>query len=365
MNREPAEGSAALVPSPPQPLAQPEPGVPAFYFAGGPFAEVWKAAQVLARSPLVPQHFRGQPESVLIALEAAHRHKQSPLLIMQNLYIVQGRACWASQYVIAMANASGKFRGGIRWRTEGSADELALTAYATLAETGEDVEFTVSLAMAKADGWYARNPKYKSLPDLMLRYRSATLLVRLFAPEVLLGYHAHEELVDAGKAQPTAEYIEPPSLPSPSPSRPQPSRTPSPTSSGGTGERDGSPVVPSASSSAVSPPRGALVSGPEGDDSSSAPELPTSAGTAAPAATSVVLAPEAALAEDLRGYWLAEVKKLQERDADLVRTHAKQLGLTSTGKASWEQLRQVVLAVSKVLDEREEAAAMAAREEAP
>ena len=47
-----------------------------------------------------------------------------------------------------------------------------------------------SIAMAKAEGWYAKNgSKWKTMEDLMLRYRSAAFFARTVAPEVALGGH--------------------------------------------------------------------------------------------------------------------------------------------------------------------------------
>jgi hypothetical protein len=48
---------------------------------------------------------------------------------------------------------------------------------------------------ARKEGW-TKNPKYKTMPEQMLRYRSATWLIRLHCPEVLLGMQASEEIQD-------------------------------------------------------------------------------------------------------------------------------------------------------------------------
>ncbi len=53
--------------------------------------------------------------------------------------------------------------------------------------------------MAEAAGW-TKNPKYRSMPEHMLRYRSATLLIRLYAPEVMHGYSTAAELRDISAA---------------------------------------------------------------------------------------------------------------------------------------------------------------------
>lgn len=117
---------------------------------------------------------------------------EDPLTVMQNLAIVNGRPCWQTQYMIARANKSGVFQGRITWAGEGRGDSLTVTASAVLADGGEVVSVAVSMAMAKADGW-TKNPKYNSMPEHMLRWRSAAMLVRLYAPEVMLGIPTVEE----------------------------------------------------------------------------------------------------------------------------------------------------------------------------
>ena len=52
------------------------------------------------------------------------------------------------------------------------------------------------MAMAKADGW-TKNAKYRSIPEQMLRYRSATWLIRLYCPEVTCGMQSTDELKDS------------------------------------------------------------------------------------------------------------------------------------------------------------------------
>jgi hypothetical protein len=51
--------------------------------------------------------------------------------------------------------------------------------------------------MAKEEGWYYRSDsKWRSMPELMLCYRSATLFTRLYAPEIAMGIQTTEEVVD-------------------------------------------------------------------------------------------------------------------------------------------------------------------------
>ena len=159
-----------------------------------------REAKVFAYSPLIPEHLRkgGEHQAIAncyIALKMARTMGEDPLVVLQNIHVVNGKAGFASQYMIARANASGVFRGRINWRIDRDPKNLAVTAYATLADTGDVVEFTVDMAMATAEGW-TKNSKYRTMPEVMLRYRSAAFLIRFYAPDVMLGYQTTEEVED-------------------------------------------------------------------------------------------------------------------------------------------------------------------------
>jgi hypothetical protein len=163
-------------------------------------------ARLFSISRLLPEAVRGSsPEEAmancLIALQMAQAMDELPFMVMQNIHIVRGKAGFAAQFMIARANASGVFKSRINWDiNRDDPNNLSVTAYAYLADTGERVEFTVDMKMAAAEKWTA-NEKYKSIPELMLRYRSATFLVRLYAPDVMLGYRTADELEDMGAAE--------------------------------------------------------------------------------------------------------------------------------------------------------------------
>jgi hypothetical protein len=165
------------------------------------FDHTWRIAKMFAASKLVPAHFQGKPEECMVALSLSQQLKVNPLLTMQNVFILKGKPGFASTFVIALANERGPFADPIQFEETGSGDKLAVRAFAKMRSTGTVVDFTVSMSMAKADGWTA-NAKYQSLPSLMLRYRAATFLVRLYCPQVLMGYATAEELDDGHDTRP-------------------------------------------------------------------------------------------------------------------------------------------------------------------
>jgi hypothetical protein len=134
-----------------------------------------------------------------------------PLMALQNLYVVNGNPGLSTQMMISLANRCGVFRGPIEFEELGSGDSLAVCASATLAASGKLVKKTVSLADAKAAGW-TNKPVWKSQPGQMLSYRAASQLIRLYAPEAILGMTSVEEWEDLGenvsqRVQPAKENL--------------------------------------------------------------------------------------------------------------------------------------------------------------
>ena len=164
----------------------------AFLHDSSAFEHLWRVAKSFSMSRMVPQHFQGKPEDCMVALMMAQQLQVNPLLALQNLQVVNGRTGFSAAFAIGLANQRGPFQGPITWDSQGQGDDLQVTAKAVVKSTGEVVTATVSMAMAKAEGW-VKNPKYRSIPEQMLKYRAATWLIRLHCPEVLLGFSTDDE----------------------------------------------------------------------------------------------------------------------------------------------------------------------------
>lgn len=158
-----------------------------------------KYAEILSGSSIIPAHYRGQKSDVFVAVQTAYRMNLDPLMVMQGTYIVKGKLGMVTSFAISLANSSGKLKGGISYDVVGEGAALRVTAKAVVKSSGEEISYTIGMKEAMAEGWTS-NPKYKSLPELMLRYRAATLLIRTHIPEVLNGMHTVEELSDVEAA---------------------------------------------------------------------------------------------------------------------------------------------------------------------
>lgn len=205
------------------------------------FELMQRAARLLSSSTLVPVAYRQTIEKLdrygnvkesrenpnalansVVALNMAQRMGADPLMVMQNLYIVEGRPSWSSQWIIAAINGCGRF-SPLRFRIESRGEreieykstywesnqrhtkvekvrinDKVCVAWAIERETGEVIESpAVSIEMAVLEGWYTKNgSKWQTMDEVMLRYRTASFFGKLYAPELLMGLQTVEEAQD-------------------------------------------------------------------------------------------------------------------------------------------------------------------------
>lgn len=188
------------------------------------FADGQRIAKALVTSSLVPEAYRGDDKigNALIAMDMAGRMSISPIMVMQNLDVIEGRPSWKSSFIIGALNSCGLFsplrfkiervgeheasyvtwegQKGSRQKVTKKAkiNEITCYAYAIEKDTGEILEGPeVSISMAVAEGWYFRpGSKWLTMPDLMIRYRAAAFFGRLYAPHILNGMPTDEEVHD-------------------------------------------------------------------------------------------------------------------------------------------------------------------------
>jgi len=161
------------------------------------FELVQRQAKMLASSTLVPKEFQNNMANCAIGLNIAKRLGADPFMVLQNIDVIHGRPSFRATFLIAMVNASGRF-SPLKFKLDGDGQERTCFAYATDKSSGETVEGpVVSMAMAKAEGWSTKSgSKWLTMPELMLRYRSAAFFARLYAPDITLGMQTAEEVED-------------------------------------------------------------------------------------------------------------------------------------------------------------------------
>ena len=162
-------------------------------FAPAQFEHAQRIAKLLSSSDLVPNQYKGNIANTMVALEMAHRMNASPLMVMQNLHIIHGRPSWGSSFIIASLNSCGRF-GTLRFEST----PTSCKAVTMDKKSGAILEGpTVTMEMAKAEGWLDKpGSKWKTMPELMLKYRAAAFFGRLYAPEIMMGLYSADEVVD-------------------------------------------------------------------------------------------------------------------------------------------------------------------------
>lgn len=162
------------------------------------FIMAMQMAKALSSSTIVPSTFQKNDANCLIAIEQAQRLKVSPLMVMQNLYVIQGRPSWSSKFLIAAINNSGKFDMELQFEEKKDNSGKPYSCLAWTTKNGRKVEgMTVDMDMAKAEGWLGKNgSKWKTMPQLMLRYRAASFFSSLNCPELTMGLYTREEMQD-------------------------------------------------------------------------------------------------------------------------------------------------------------------------
>ena len=164
------------------------------------FRESYKLASVFAKSSLVPQQYQGKTEDCAIAVDMAERMGVTPLMVMQNLYVVKGKPSWSGQACMSFIKAKYGDAEPIYTGQRGT-DTRGCFVRVTKPD-GEVIEGAeVTIGMAKAEGWTS-NKKWINMPELMLAYRAAAFFARVYCPEILMGVQVEGEVEDSERPQP-------------------------------------------------------------------------------------------------------------------------------------------------------------------
>ena len=162
------------------------------------FDQLLRAANMLSQTSIIPATYQGKPQDCFVALEMATRMGVSPLVVMQNMYVVKGKPAWAGQACTMFINSCGKFTQ-VKHVYTGEKGTDSRGCYVTATRISDGIQVNgveVTIAMAKAEGWTA-NTKWRNMPELMLAYRASAFFARVHCPEALMGVQLADEIYDA------------------------------------------------------------------------------------------------------------------------------------------------------------------------
>lgn len=159
----------------------------------------YKKAEMLCASDIIPQSYQGKPQNCLVAIGMANKMGLEPIIVMQNSQIVRGNFTWKGSACKAMIDGCGKYINSryVEIGTRGK-DDWGYYLEATDKATGEKVKgVAVTIAMAKAEGWYNKaGSKWQTMPELMLKYRASAFFMRTECANVGMGFLTAEEMED-------------------------------------------------------------------------------------------------------------------------------------------------------------------------
>lgn len=162
------------------------------------FMMATQMAKAFSQSTIVPKEYQGNFANGLVAIEMAVRMQTSPLMVMQGLDVIQGRPAWRAQFLIGMVNSSGKYDIELQFEETQDKDGKPFGCTCWTEKDGRKIVGPeVTMDMAQAEGWTTKNgSKWKTMPQIMLRYRAASFFVSMNCPELKFGLYTREEVVE-------------------------------------------------------------------------------------------------------------------------------------------------------------------------
>ena len=161
--------------------------------------KLMEMAQMLSKSTIVPINYQNRAENCFIALDMASRMGVSPLVVMQNLYVIQGKPSFSGSAIASMVRSHKQLRN-VQLNYVGTEKTDSWGAYVSAEDTrtGKLLKGgTVTIAIAKKEGWFQKTgSKWQTMPEIMLAYRAYAWFGRVYIPETLMGLQTTEEVQD-------------------------------------------------------------------------------------------------------------------------------------------------------------------------
>lgn len=157
-----------------------------------------KYSELVSRSDLLPQAYRGRPANVLIAVGLGKAMGLSRAESLYRIDVIQGKPTASAELISANVR-----KAGHKLRTVVNEQEMWAETTIIRADDPDAPPQPVRRDMAWAQRMgLAGKDNYKKQPLTMLTWRSITAAARLMCPEALYGVqYTPDELMDSGAAR--------------------------------------------------------------------------------------------------------------------------------------------------------------------
>ncbi len=178
--------------------------------------EAMKFAKAMSQSGLVPEHFKGKPANILVAVQWGYEIGLKPMQSLQNIAVISGKAALWGDSLLALVKQQENFNG-IKETTEGKLQDKSMVAtceISRLLPSGKE-DITVSqFSMQDAEQARLLNKPgpWQQYTKRMLQLRARGFAIRDAFPDALKGLVTAEELQDypdEAKKEPTQPVVTP------------------------------------------------------------------------------------------------------------------------------------------------------------
>lgn len=162
------------------------------------YNQALQMAQTLSKSEIMPQSYRNKPADCLIAIDIANRMGTSPIIVAQNSQVIYGNFTWKGSACKGMIDECNRYKK-TRYVYVGEKGKDSYGIYLEAVDKDGDIIVgpTVTIGMAKDEGWYGKNgSKWRTMPDLMLKYRACAFFMRTECASIAMGFLTKEEVED-------------------------------------------------------------------------------------------------------------------------------------------------------------------------
>jgi len=158
--------------------------------------EAMNFAKMISDSSLCPPGFKGKSGDVIIAMQMGAELGLSPLQALQNISVINGRACVWGDAQLAIVQSSSNYVDHREW-FEGTVKEGNLTAFCAVTRRGqEEYVKTFSQEDAEKAGLWKKAGVWQNYPSRMLQMRARSFALRDKFADALRGIESAEEVSD-------------------------------------------------------------------------------------------------------------------------------------------------------------------------
>lgn len=153
-----------------------------------------RAANMLAKSSVIPTSLRGKVEDIFAILVMGAELGLKPMQSLSTIHVIQGRATLSAQLMLSIVKKRcPDFRLSIK--ISGDKNNPVVYAKGTRHDGEEEFVTTWDMNRAAALGLIGKD-NWKKQPLTMLQWRATSEVCRFLAPEAVLGIYTEDEAQD-------------------------------------------------------------------------------------------------------------------------------------------------------------------------